>query len=182
MSAEIGLYELSYTIFLWCAFFRRAFSTLHVEQQMFPNWRKSDGEDERKKEKERVFGVVTGAWSHANFRAVESEYYSYFIRRGRKQKILSALRGCSRTSVSQFDRQWPKFSTESSLSFAIENAARVSLLEKFRWLHNSVYSRIGRDWAEQQRQEIVCENTIFITLNLMLEYISFCYKRKVIQL
>jgi len=60
--AETRVYESLYNIFQFlrrALVFRRAFSTLHVEQQMFPNWkRKSDGKDKREEEKERVFGVV----------------------------------------------------------------------------------------------------------------------------
>jgi len=60
--AETRVYKSSYNIFQFlrrALVFRRAFSTLHVEQQMFPNWkRKSDGKDKREEEKERVFGVV----------------------------------------------------------------------------------------------------------------------------
>ena len=60
--------------------FRRAFSTFRGATDVSEQTRERVmTRTKREKEKERVFGVVK-LERRANFRIVESEYYSYFIR------------------------------------------------------------------------------------------------------
>lgn len=71
---------------------------------MFPNELEEEWGCER--EEEREFLAVKLERGAVRTFELLSEYYSYFIRRGRWEwKILSALRGCPRISVSQFDSE-----------------------------------------------------------------------------
>lgn len=107
------------------------------------NWRKSDCKDKREKEKERVFGVVKlkrgTMWTFELLRA--NIILILFAESGKSEKF------CPYFAVVR-ERAFPSSTDNDQNSWRkpsfVRALAQFSLLEKFRWLRNSVYSRIER--------------------------------------